>query len=608
MTTVLPTEVWRMSWTHASFSDLKSLSSSCRLFRDISQPFLFRALTYGASEFFHPITSHNIDSTLGRLRRNESRLRSLASDPRLALMVQSWTFHSSPEILYNIPGVPFLEEFPQVVELSRTINSDFASTLGVFANLSSLSFTGFDLTAEFCQTLASLPRLKEMKLALCDIHCTALNGGLALEDFSFSNPELLEWEDALVERHNLVSPSRLKRLRLIDPLAGRLFLSVFTLSGPLPRLVSLHLALGDDHEDKDIFYKFLDCCPALERLDLDAPITFAGVKLPDTTVPALRSFTGPIELAGTFAGGRPLRSFHLEYEGGEEEVGEGYPTIDNSSMQAVLLQMSTSSATLEEITLPLLPLDTSNFRVISDLFPKLKRLVFFLRDTAAPPEGADNLDEAIGNPWGLDDELDEAGFDDHGVADEGADDPNEGWMPLSSFLGAQQHAPVAGGDLDDLDEPHCEDYCDDDCDGDSTSDASDAAEVPEVEDDVYQGKTYEDLKLDSLKDFMRSLENDTTPLPRNLRHLGVALVPSAAKPIPDAEIVPVVEKLGARYPALRKFMFGFSPRAWKRKDGVWKHPKAEEPMAFHPFRIMLGSLPFPGPGVFPPGPFPGPGP
>ncbi|KAJ7044655.1 hypothetical protein C8F04DRAFT_1069076 [Mycena alexandri] len=584
MTTALPTEVWRMAWIHASSGDLKSLSSSCRLFCDISQPLLFRTLTYvGASDFIEPITSRNITPTLEKLRRNQSRLRSLASSPRLALMVQSWSFHSSPEILYNIPDVPFMEKFPQVVKLSRAINANFGSTLGVFANLSNLSFTGFDLTPEFCQTLASLPRLKEMSLVLCDIHCPDLNGGLPLEDFSFSNPEL-EWTDAIVERHNLVSTSRLKQLHLVDPLVGRVFLTLFTTSGPLPRLVALHLSLGD--EAKDIFYKFLDCCPALEHLDLDAPVTFSGVNLPDTTIPALRSFAGPIEIAGIFAGGRPVRSFDLDYAG---EGGEEYPSIENSVVQAVLLQISTSSATLEDLKLPLLPFDTSNFRVLSDLFPKLKRLVFFLRDTGAPPEAAIDLDEAVTWDMIIADVLGEAS-DDHGVDDEGTDHLDQDWIPLtvSSLLAAQHQEMLSGGNAT---ERRCED-----CDNNSASGYSDGAaslEGPEVEVDAYQGKTYEDLKLDSLKDFMRSLANDTTPLPRNIRHLGIALVPSAGgAAMPDADVSPVVEELGALYPALRKVMFGYSPRAWKRKDGVWENPKPEDAMGFLPFRIMRGNLPF----------------
>jgi hypothetical protein len=55
-----------------------------------------------------------------------------------------------------------------------------------------------------------------------------------------------------------------------------------------------------------------------------------------------------------------------------------------------------------------------------------------------------------------------------------------------------------------------------------------------------------------LQDFMSALANDLLPLPRNIRTLSISLILAQGSKESDTGISSVVEKLGARYPGLRK--------------------------------------------------------
>ncbi|KAJ7930123.1 hypothetical protein B0H13DRAFT_1859250 [Mycena leptocephala] len=594
MTEAFPAEIWRTSWNHASSRDLKTLSSSCTLFRDLCQPLLFHTLSY-VGPFFEEIAPANPKKTVERMERSRDRLLSIASSARIPPMIRRWSFHC-PTGMRAVDTARMIGQFPamkRVLDLSRIINTEFSSTIGVYINLSELTITGFRFSPDFCQTLASLPKLTMMHLTDCDVVCPASSsGGIPLEEFICSY-EQLEWEDDIPECYNLVATSRLKQLEIVDPVPGRAFLTVFAASGPLPRLVRLNLCLG--HESKDVFYRFLDCCPELKCIELEVPPTFGGVTLPETSIPVLCSFTGPVEIAGIFAGGRPVRSFKFHRWSGQHDE-----PVDTAVVLQTLLQISSSSATIEELYLPFISLDSNPLRFIAENFPKLKRLLFFLQDTRTIPS---EDGEEVEDDWETVDGPSETDSDDE-IIDVDEDDEHDsmnstGWMPFNEF---RKLLNMSGQDLEEMmfkpqdgDEPLLDDYDDN---GSECSDTSASVDWPEDEVAVSQ-KVYEDLKPDSFEDFMLALANDSIPLPRNIRVLCIGQLPMQIprarneKSMPDADISAVVEKLGARYPGLNKkfeVVVGFQPRAWKRKGGDWKQPKPEQPMSSHPLHRLIGSL------------------
>ncbi|KAJ6572592.1 hypothetical protein B0H10DRAFT_2106689 [Mycena sp. CBHHK59/15] len=575
-----PTEVWRMSWSHAPTPELKSLSSSCRLFRDICQPLLFQTLSF-VGPFPEEMVPRSRKALTKRLERSEQRLISLASDPRIASMVHAWSYHCSPAIDLSQEETTKLPALTRLVELSRAINARFSSTIGAYINLSRLLITGIDLSPEFCKRLASMSKLSVMHMIDCDITCPASSGG----------PDM-EWKDDTVERYNLVSPRKLVQLDLMEEVPARVFLSVFALAGPIPHLVTVGLRLS--HEAKDVFFAFLDCCPALTCLTIDAPASFTGVTLPASTVPVLASFQGPMELIGVFAAGRPIRRAKLDFFSDEHDHDHDVHA-DKAVVQEGLLQLSKSSATVEDITLPLISPKWSVLFMVSELFPKLKKLMLFLRDVGVPwsaesddSQGSDSGDwETVdGSDEGEDGEDIETDNDGDGelTADDGLGLPGpfdifRGLLNMTAQDMDQARQALEMGDADVGHGSHDCDDCDD-CDG-GNSECSDTSAFIVWPDEVLT-RTYEDLSLDSFMDVMLSLGNDTTPLPRNIRHLAIGQMHETldVKAMSDADVSAIVEKLGARYPGLRQVVVGKSPRAWKRRRGVWKAPRPQHLFAF----------------------------
>jgi hypothetical protein len=428
MAEAFPTEVWEMSWICASIKDLKALSSSCRLFRDICQPLLFERLKC-LGPLLDEISPTKPEKTVEQMKRSRDRLHSIASNAKISSMVQSWTFDlptESKNISTDIDAM--IRDYPateQIIHLSRAICSTFSSTIGVYTNLSELTIVCFQFTPNFCEALASLPKLTMMHIMFCGVDCPVSFGGIALEHF-VCGYEGWGSQDAL---GYLVSGSKLEQLELLYPATAGPCLKVFAVSGPLPHLVALNLHL--DGGSKDVFYQFLDCCPQLKCIRLEAPPTFAGVTLPETSIPTLRAFQGPLEIAGVFAGGRPVRSFDIQRRFGANEPAD--PTV----VQQTLLQISTSSATLEYLTLPLLFLDSVPIRFIAENLPGLKHLVFFLRDTGTRALASQDpqSDEESEGDWETVGGSSQAGSADEVIdVDEDDEHHSTGWMPLSELL------------------------------------------------------------------------------------------------------------------------------------------------------------------------------
>ncbi|KAJ7490245.1 hypothetical protein B0H11DRAFT_2277997 [Mycena galericulata] len=635
MSRSLPPEIWRLSWQHAATADLKTIASSCRLFRDICQPFLFQTLS-----FFGPmpieVTAHNCEDSIRDMERDLDRFSSISSSSHIPAMVHNWVFHCIPDVNHLLDDstspIPYHSGMKRIVDLTLRVNALFSSTIGVYTNLSKLDITGLPFTPKFCQKLASLPRLSTMHVSDCDIACPASNGGIALKEFGYSDTRL-EWQDDFVDKYHLVSPSKLETLSLEDPVPGKLYLSVFSASDPLPCLVTLTLCL--DYDARDLFYRFLDCCPELRDLDVDVPPTFAGVPLPETTIPMLGAFRGRVEMAGVFAAGRPVRKIKIDFAKEKENPEDDEP-VDKAVIEEALLQISQSTATVEDLTLPLISLDSSVLRLVSQLFPKLKRLVFFLRNTEDyDQESEDEWQTEDGSVNGEEDEIvdvpQDHGLDGHylgnhamghdiaqqllqSVLQNQADDdhpvnPHLVGQALQGML-TENMLAIAAHDMDDIRMDEIREVMrtgndvrtvEDPGGEDNKSEYSDTSDdINWHQDEATASRTYEDIELASYEDFLSSLAKDLMPLPRNLRRLGVGQIPRAPneKSMSDANISAVVEQLGVLYPGLCMVVAGKMPRAWTKKGGVWKPPKPESEDVRDRLKALMGGpggplLPFP---------------
>ncbi|KAJ7228305.1 hypothetical protein GGX14DRAFT_538621 [Mycena pura] len=575
----VPIEVWRKAWTNAASRDLKALSASCRSFRDICQPMLFDQLGF-VGAFFGAIHDQNYKKIMQKLERNRDRLRAIAASAHIPPMVRYWTFNVVPDatILREDPQVVSSQAAPAgmdhvkaILALVRTIHAEFSANIHLYTNLSRLMLTGCSLSPAFCQALASMSRLTRMDLTGCDIICPVSSGPIALTEFTCSNEEL-QWADDLAARYNLVSNAKLEDLELCEPVPARAFLTAFAAAGTLPSLHSLTVRLS--HDAKDVFYRFLGCCPELRFLELEAPASFADVTLPATTAPVLCTLGSRVELAGILTAGRPVHQFKF-LDGGEENERAD---VDKEVLQQALLLMSKSSETLVDMILPCIPLDSSILRLVAELFPKIKRLEFSLQSAT---QGDGDWETEDGGSSEVDEEIIE---DQEQESNEGG-----GWYNLEEGGGTllQTLLGLSSNEMRDL-VRDVQNTCEDLRDG-AVDDADECRHsvhrtcvcceeaIVDSQNDIAKDHTYEDFEPGSMAELIRALGNDAIPLPRSIQLLVVKTCGREEEPMADTDTSAIVDMLGARYPTLREVDFTSDgcPRVWKRKaGGDWKHGPA----------------------------------
>jgi hypothetical protein len=293
-TTHLPTELWIVVLDTLDFSDLKAISLTCRNFRSLATPRLFRRLSIGLSDEGwylrkpgHPRFFSPGDMTLS------------AASPLLA-------FYGSEHI------APLVREFWLSAYTGRYARRQpsvevVLDLLHRFSNVQSVGLKSLRVTQTIMQTIAQLPALVSITMARCQYDDWE-GPLLRLKDVSLfcDYPP-----DGEVKWPFTVQPELLESLH-VDAFTFPNFSS-------LPNLRTLHVDGVDESATSVI--RCLDfltkCnCPSLDTLILPKCrfvhgelATFDTSTLP--TIPCLKVYHGPGVIIPPFAAGRSLRRAFL---------------------------------------------------------------------------------------------------------------------------------------------------------------------------------------------------------------------------------------------------------------------------------------------------------
>ncbi|KAJ7044706.1 hypothetical protein C8F04DRAFT_1389025 [Mycena alexandri] len=212
------------------------------------------------------------------------------------------------------------------------------------------------------------------------------------------------------------------------------------------------------------------------------------------------------------------------------------------------------------------------------LFPKLERLMFFVKGTEALPFADEHAWRDRRDWETVADGASEAGSGDEITnieEDEGTEDFGDG--DEDDFSELQKIFDLSPQDVEQTK---------------SNSEGGNGCVSVHSPEDETVGQSYEDLELGSFKDFVFYLANNCIPLPHNIRDLTICQIPRAPNDestVSDPEILSVVKKLGARYPGLNKVLIGLNRCAWERTNGVWKRSgKKAAYSASSSLEILLG--------------------
>jgi hypothetical protein len=315
---LLPVELWLRCWMFASTRQRRRLSLVCRLFRSLCFLSLISPQSADIAVLTEGIDRHNWVTPSRRLQRAAIRLERLAGTP-LVLAVRAWKISSAPPLQQRwtrpLGADPYWAE--RFVEMADSDGADyshiihigifntmrdkvltrFRATLGIYQNLLSLNIRGMTIDMSLRQTVASLPRMKELILDGCDIapldglllklqhftiSATAVRGTTSGKRTTTGGPLEMVYAEHILEL-NLHAADQ--SAALITGFGGATLTNLRTLS--------LHALFNFD-----VLLDLLKRSPRLESLTLPsiASGTPLPTYLPPQVVPLLRNITTSLDL------------------------------------------------------------------------------------------------------------------------------------------------------------------------------------------------------------------------------------------------------------------------------------------------------------------------
>ncbi|KAJ6454409.1 hypothetical protein C8R45DRAFT_602311 [Mycena sanguinolenta] len=295
-----------------------------------------------------------------RLHRTAVRLDRLGTSS-FAPLVRSWSVSFSQFLPMSRIQIKNMNLF--VAMRDKVINTFFDS-LGLFQNISSLHVRTGRINSAARETIMRLPLLHTLHLQVNNID---------MEDRSISGG-LREGKAAL-----RTSPRMLRSLRIDDAL----HLDEFPAS-ELHHLVHLSIPMIRSLSNMELFVQFIEQCPRIESLTIEAPspvtrvtsidgppcflplISFTDV--PGHALPILHTLAGPSNLIRSLAPNRPIRSVRLvEHE------------LDMQELLSICIEVSRSTAPIRTLALPCVMIPESAVSVHALAPPHTAPILEFLR-------------------------------------------------------------------------------------------------------------------------------------------------------------------------------------------------------------------------------------
>ncbi|KAJ6535541.1 hypothetical protein B0H19DRAFT_1183728 [Mycena capillaripes] len=421
-------EIWLECWGLCDNAELRHLCLVCRFFLQLCQPLLFRIQSVCPPL---PGIGPEPDNWILNLDATARRLDALAFSTH-GLSVRVWLFRdtSGIEDLVEVLRDTYPDMANALPDAWNRVLGTFTKTLGLYRRITVLDLSEVTIDAGFRGTLESFDLLEVLLLSSCDIVCrtgTLLPlKRLEITGFTDEQPE---------ETLEIVSPITINRLKINDSFDGASLLATL-LHHQLPQLVHLSITLTAMVTDR--FFAFLDSCPQLQSITIRYyPVPLASAPtipntIANTTVPVLKSYSGPASLAEIFVSGRPVEKVQLSNTDTPMTVHE---------IVAALLSISHSSIPLHSLTIdPCIPPADSPevFGVILSLFPELRALTLKLSEEETIDEYAGSSSEELSQS--------EHGSDGQAEQSDGANASNADSSATGTHVSSQQAEASKGED------------------------------------------------------------------------------------------------------------------------------------------------------------------
>lgn len=258
-----PLETWNECWSYSCFSALRSLASTCRLFRDLCQPRIFRCLSFCAPSPY-AINNRNCSDHILIVGLAAFRLACLLKAASLTPVVHMWEFHNNRGLQVPILSTRGIKKLQETVIPTNL----FIRTLPVFSNMRTLNLSNINVDSDYQarESFASLRHLNALYLSHCNFSAQTGPLLLLLNIFGIFIYEDCELEDESVEPTQLPLPNNLTNVTIESRThAWELFPALATLA-KFERLTSLRVRVPDGIAD--MFFAILYACPNLRSQNL----------------------------------------------------------------------------------------------------------------------------------------------------------------------------------------------------------------------------------------------------------------------------------------------------------------------------------------------------
>lgn len=362
----IPNEIWTLCWDIVTRDDLKSLSCVCRLFRLICQPLLFNKFTFPIP-FGHNPTRSNDEKMI----KKKAAVQGVVSTPLLVESVQ----RVSISVFYLEGGGHLLPD-EGLVDL---FSVDILKYLPRFSNTKTLILEWDDLSRDFLDSILAVAnqylRLEELRLPVNNVPPRTLNQFSSLKVLALGSPTV---------GYNpppsspILIPASIKELFARSMTTPRLLLGLLE-DDKHHNLTSFDLYL--DRRFLPIFFQCLPLCPQLKYLVIEVPsgtTCLTPPQLPETSVPNLERFTGPLELASIIVPNRPIRRLCI--------VKVPWKTSTDSMVLHDMSQLARSTGPVVELSFSLHIGQCATLPLIAKLFPTLLLLNVTFRDDDITPD------------------------------------------------------------------------------------------------------------------------------------------------------------------------------------------------------------------------------
>ncbi|KAJ7473590.1 hypothetical protein B0H11DRAFT_1338534 [Mycena galericulata] len=367
----LATEIWVACWSLCKPAELRRLSLTCRYFRTLCQPLLFRRQMVVAPHDM--VDRHNWIKVTMDLHNRAEGLNQLAVSPHAA-SVREWLFMGDrASVAELLPRLPLITNIRILADTWSRLVTIFTTTLGAYRQMTELCLDNITVDPKMWAALESLDLLEEVSLRECEI---VVREGplLRLQRFILSGWDDFRSKDECGQL-DLVAPQTLQRLTVGGLIEGKLLLSTL-IRHSLPHLSYLSVTLT--MRNSELVFALLNSCPQLESIRIHygefRPKNLPALpdRLPSAAIPLLKSFTGPFKLARLFVRDRPVENVLLSRStAGTEEVLSTLTAICHGSTP--LLSLSIEPA-LHADAIP------EVLTAIGSFFPELRILSIELID------------------------------------------------------------------------------------------------------------------------------------------------------------------------------------------------------------------------------------